>query len=657
MNVFARRSALLWKQPTYQTRSPPSMQAGSQHLRIPFRRFTRTPPQGNHETLYQLMAPSGWTAQDQQEWLQDRNDSAIEARTQGKYSAWLITLFHDWFLRWPEREKLLGPDVDVLTPEQEAQLAAAIKRRQEQLRNWFHNNRHKRFSKNATGGAEAHVSSHAGPSTRAIRAKLTTGKATRAPQPREVFCRMFYDDEKKQVVAEELAAERELLGRTLTKSESMRISRGRIDALFQEASQDVKEQIQVRVAEVKAARQATPPPEDPKRERTPQEYQNAIDGAPKTITDLLSPVALETGWCFTVMGAGPSPRHGGAIKTFAVHFGTNATGHMLDEATQNYREKYVQPLVHFVKGVYPRDVRAKRALPASTYEDADEMMMLIPPRQEPPRSNPIPPSASALTVPTPSASTQPAPTHVPPLAAPALPPVPPSSLSENATGQDMASQGVLGDPVNMSMSFGSDWSIHMNGDGTGQNMFNMDGEMMDMGEWHTTAFASMTNATHSMPVPPIPIPPLTQDPLDLNVPLPSTYSLMSASVAPPPAPAPSSSTAPAPSSSTAPTPSSSTTPSPSSSTAPATSSSTAPATSSSTAPATSSSIPPATSSSTALAPSSSTITAPATSSSIAPAPVPAPSSSTALAPSSSTAPADRVAASLRGKSQQKPQQT
>ncbi|RPD55783.1 hypothetical protein L227DRAFT_509558 [Lentinus tigrinus ALCF2SS1-6] len=246
------------------------------------------------------MAPSGWTGGDQQEWLQDRNDSAIEARSQGKYSAWLIALFHDWFLRWPEREKLFGPEVGTLTPEQEVQLAAAINHRQKVSTRIYHL-----------------PASHAGPSTSAIRAHLATGKASRAPQPREVFCRMFYDQEKKAVVSEELAAERELLGRTLTKSEAMRISRGRIDSMFQEASVEIKEQVQERVAEVKAARKAPPPPEDPSQVRTPEEYQNAIDGAPKSITENMSPVARDTGWCFTVIGAGPSPRHGGAIKSFA----------------------------------------------------------------------------------------------------------------------------------------------------------------------------------------------------------------------------------------------------------------------------------------------------------------------------------------------------
>ncbi len=44
---------------------------------------------------------------------------------------------------------------------------------------------------------------------------------------------------------------------------------------------------------------------------------SAIDAAPKTISKLLTTVHEDSGWCFTVVGAGPSPRDGGAIKSFA----------------------------------------------------------------------------------------------------------------------------------------------------------------------------------------------------------------------------------------------------------------------------------------------------------------------------------------------------
>ncbi len=84
---------------------------------------------------------------------------------------------------------------------------------------------------------------------------------------------MYYDEEKKAVVTRELAAEREALGRALTKAETMATSRRLIDGFFEEAPEETKEVIHSRVAVVKAARNATPPPYDPSHPRTPEEYQ------------------------------------------------------------------------------------------------------------------------------------------------------------------------------------------------------------------------------------------------------------------------------------------------------------------------------------------------------------------------------------------------
>ncbi|RDX43067.1 hypothetical protein OH76DRAFT_1361680 [Lentinus brumalis] len=248
------------------------------------------------------MPPTGWPTDDQKDWLEDRNDAAIEARRTGAYSKWITATLHDWFLLWSEKTRLFGTFTGKLTPEQEAELGKAT--------------RHKQEVRTTDISLSSNVLSRP-PAPSAIRSDLATGKASRAPQAREVYCRMYYDEDKQAVVNQELTAEREVLGRTLTKSETMAISRRLIDGFFDEEPEDVKEEIQTRVDEVKAARKAPPPPDDPNRKRTPEEYQNAIDAAPRIITKLLTPVHEDSGWCFSVVGAGPSPRHGGAIKSFA----------------------------------------------------------------------------------------------------------------------------------------------------------------------------------------------------------------------------------------------------------------------------------------------------------------------------------------------------
>lgn len=87
---------------------------------------------------------------------------------------------------------------------------------------------------------------------------------------------MFYDEEKKAVVNQELSAEREALGRKLTKAETMKITRHRIDTFFENASEEIKEEVSARVDQVKAARKAPLPPADSRRVRSPEEYQKYV---------------------------------------------------------------------------------------------------------------------------------------------------------------------------------------------------------------------------------------------------------------------------------------------------------------------------------------------------------------------------------------------
>ena len=96
----------------------------------------------------------------------------------------------------------------------------------------------------------------------------------RCPQPREVYCRLFYNDAKKSIVKNDLLAERQLLGRKLTRKERMTISRRRIDAWYEAESEDVKAQVFARLEEEKKDLLSVAPASGfTQTERTPQEYQ------------------------------------------------------------------------------------------------------------------------------------------------------------------------------------------------------------------------------------------------------------------------------------------------------------------------------------------------------------------------------------------------
>ncbi|OJT02934.1 hypothetical protein TRAPUB_6506 [Trametes pubescens] len=173
------------------------------------------------------MAPPSWTTPQQWNWLMALMPACQEASKKNRYSNWLLEISHSWFAEWPE-EAVLFPDgvPSKMTPEQTQQLGVARSERTRKLARWFHNQKNK---------ARAARSSASLPN-----ALLAATKGTRAPQPREVFCRLFYDDEKKAIVQAELDALRASLGRKLTRSETMTHSRARVDQMYADSDEKVK---------------------------------------------------------------------------------------------------------------------------------------------------------------------------------------------------------------------------------------------------------------------------------------------------------------------------------------------------------------------------------------------------------------------------------
>ena len=221
------------------------------------------------------MAPKGWTKDDQRGWLTDRRPASAEARRLGRFATWVISIQHDWFLRWPERREIYGDWQGPLTLEQTQELAQAIQKRKQvrtlihcdecnviatlqQIINWF-NNRNNRTRDTHTLPAS-------------VTAALMKAPRKHCPQPREVYCRLFYNEAKRSIVKNDLLAERQLLGRKLTRKERMTISRQRIDAWYEAEPEDVKAQVLARLEEEKKELSSVAPAST-QTERTPQEYQ------------------------------------------------------------------------------------------------------------------------------------------------------------------------------------------------------------------------------------------------------------------------------------------------------------------------------------------------------------------------------------------------
>ncbi len=224
------------------------------------------------------MAPTSWATEAEWDWMIARNSESADAARRGRYQPWFNGVSHDYFEQFSVCTRLYGDRTD-LTPEEEAILAEAIKTRRrvsglihhdispvaltpmslQQLLNWFHNHRNRARKARATPYAAA--------------VELRKGGRKRAPQGREVFCRLFYDDEHEAAVQEELKGAADDLGRKLTRAETMAISRAHVDSTFKAASDDMKAQVAARVAAEKESLLAASRTDDLDREPTPEEYQ------------------------------------------------------------------------------------------------------------------------------------------------------------------------------------------------------------------------------------------------------------------------------------------------------------------------------------------------------------------------------------------------
>lgn len=98
-------------------------------------------------------------------------------------------------------------------------------------------------------------------------------KGSRGAQPREVYYRLYYDAEKKAAVQAALVEARTTLGRKLTRSESMSISRQVVDKMYNESDASVHAAVQQQLAKEKVL--AAVPADTPEggSSHTPQEYQ------------------------------------------------------------------------------------------------------------------------------------------------------------------------------------------------------------------------------------------------------------------------------------------------------------------------------------------------------------------------------------------------
>ncbi|RPD56278.1 hypothetical protein L226DRAFT_574281 [Lentinus tigrinus ALCF2SS1-7] len=253
-----------------------------------------------------------WATREQWGWLMRTRPAYLAARKTRHPGKYLETMYSEFLEEWSECQRLYGHrDESRLSPEELEVLAEAVKKKKKQLRLWHKNRDRTR------------------PSTRPLSSLLAaigvTKKASRLPQPHEQFSKEFYQTDVRPLVrarTKELEAE---LGRKLVAGERLNNVRVCTKEVYEASSREVREDIAERLRKAKADAEAgrtgrvvgIADPDD----RTPQQYQDAIELGPQIVEQVFKPYATASGWTFTVMGAGPVPMENGKIGSISAHFG------------------------------------------------------------------------------------------------------------------------------------------------------------------------------------------------------------------------------------------------------------------------------------------------------------------------------------------------
>ncbi|OBZ68236.1 hypothetical protein A0H81_12003 [Grifola frondosa] len=236
-----------------------------------------------------------------------------------------------------------------MSPEQMTIYGDACNNRRKKLREWFSNNR----------GNNGRAAANAKTIYDLVTSSATKGKATRQYQAVEVYSKKYYSERVGPLVKAEIQAQ----GRRLSRKEILDIIKRITRTVFDAESDEVKAEI---TAEMEIARAEQPAKAEPSSgERTPEEYQTALNEMPGVVNNVLSAIAQQTGCTIFALVGGPSPVEGGAIRTMSIHVGATEQGQTFEHSCENFEAKYVTPFNTHLKTVYPPHIRNARALQTS----------------------------------------------------------------------------------------------------------------------------------------------------------------------------------------------------------------------------------------------------------------------------------------------------
>ncbi|KAJ6527493.1 hypothetical protein B0H19DRAFT_1084037 [Mycena capillaripes] len=343
------------------------------------------------------MGGSKWTTTEQQDFLQARLPAYLAAKAEQKepsMARFWNSLDAAWFETFPEEPKLgLPPRVPgavPLTEEERKRVGEATISTKKQLKTWMRwrepveaGSGRDRVGRGRGGGRSG---------GRSLFQLLQRQKTKRPLRPVEVYQKNYsskimeevlklgYGEMNEEAEAERVAAAKAEAGPSEAKvltAEELQAEEKWLDDL---AVARVLKNRQLRMSlccwtqspkrsrttsglrlnklNQKRAEDAATSQDD---ERTPEQYQHAIDQIPAVLANVRKTVMQETGWHLFSMLVGPMPERGGQISTKTFCYGETPAGNDFQAACTNF-EVFKIEFNKWGKRCFPHDVRDARGL-------------------------------------------------------------------------------------------------------------------------------------------------------------------------------------------------------------------------------------------------------------------------------------------------------
>ncbi|KAF7346299.1 hypothetical protein MSAN_01857300 [Mycena sanguinolenta] len=346
------------------------------------------------------MAPRPWATDEQQEWLQCYLAEFVRRQAEKKLALFWPILYAAWFRRFPEHTVLglpLPTDLDArkLTKDELARVGTAVEARQNQLENWFWNNRAKinKGSGALSVKSEAMVAAlldvPSKPKKRVHHAVEIFQRRNRELIKRELtvagYDKLSDQEDDEDDWTDESDGSEAAQVKSL-KSLRMRMRTRVVADLWKEAPaeeraivlaelEQEKEEMRQERAEMKAKAEAKASGSNEEvantGEQTPAELQQGIDGLEAFLSKVLGVVYKGAKWVGMTLVGGPNPRMGGELSMKVICHGTTPAGIDFEDFCVDFDKHVVESFEGFLQQVYTPEECRTRALDVRALETND----------------------------------------------------------------------------------------------------------------------------------------------------------------------------------------------------------------------------------------------------------------------------------------------